>query len=97
MDKIEEQLAAMSEDKVPPKWWEVLRKAMERLIDWLGGWLARPEILKHKGNKVITYRSPRIKALTDTWPSDQESNPQIFRVTSHGAKYDICLLFRRSK
>ncbi|MBK8265278.1 MAG: hypothetical protein IPK80_28605 [Nannocystis sp.] len=43
---------------------------------------------------MITFESPKIKALTDTWPSDQESNPQIFRVTGHGAKYDICMLFR---
>lgn len=97
LDKIEEQLAAMSEDKKPPKWWQTVREVAERVIDWIGGLFARPEILKHKGSRVITFESPKIKTLTDTWPSDQESNPQIFRVTGHGGKYDVCLLFRRSK
>lgn len=97
LDKIEEHLAAMSEDKKPPKWWQTVREVAERVIDWIGDLFARPEILKHKGKRVFIFESPRIKALTDTWPSDQESNPQIFRVTGYGGKYDVCLLFRRSK
>ncbi|MBK8265277.1 MAG: hypothetical protein IPK80_28600 [Nannocystis sp.] len=45
MDKVEEMIAQMSEDKKPPKWWVALRKALEKPIVWLGDVIARPEIL----------------------------------------------------
>ncbi len=59
LDAIETALANEAEDKKPPKWWETVRKAAETVIDWLLGWIARPEILALRVARCSRSSHPR--------------------------------------
>ncbi len=102
LDAIETALANEAEDKKPPKWWETVRKAAETVIDWLLGWIARPEILAYGGREMFAFESPTISSLADTWPEDHRSTAKTFKVVEQRSpkrrgEYELNMLFRRTK
>lgn len=97
LDYIDEAIVEQSGEGGPPDWWKVVKECIERVIDFLLGWIGRPEILRYDGKPVFRYESPTIKSVADSWPADHKSNSKDFLVKGHGGKYELRLLFQRSR
>lgn len=102
LDAIENALAAETDDKQPPSWWESVREAAESVVEWLIQLFGAPDPLVYDDEEAFSFESPKILGLADSWPADHASDGKTFRVQEpirpkRAGKYDIRLLFKRAK